>query len=68
MKIIGVFLQKPPRRHLTRRGDCVIIAVSYAGMAELADAPDLGSGGQPCRFNSCYPHHYGTRKGVKQSP
>ncbi len=28
-----------------------------ADMAELADAPDLGSGGQPpCRFKSCYPH------------
>ena len=27
-----------------------------AGMAELADAPDLGSGGRPCRFESCYPH------------
>ncbi len=25
-------------------------------MAELADAPDLGSGGFPCRFNSCHPH------------
>ena len=25
-------------------------------MAELADAPDSGSGGQPCRFNSCYSH------------
>ena len=25
-------------------------------MAELADAPDLGSGGKPCRFDSCYPH------------
>ena len=24
-------------------------------MAELADAPDLGSGGRPCRFESCYP-------------
>ena len=24
-------------------------------MAELADAPDLGSGGRPCRFKSCYP-------------
>ncbi len=29
---------------------------SYADMAELADAPDLGSGGRPCRFDSCYPH------------
>ncbi len=27
-----------------------------ADMAELADAPDLGSGGRPCRFESCYPH------------
>ena len=24
-------------------------------MAELADAPDLGSGGRPCRFKSCHP-------------
>ena len=30
----------------------------YAGMAELADAPDLGSGGQPCRFDPCYPYQY----------
>ena len=30
---------------------------TYADMAELADAPDLGSGGQPCRFDPCYPHH-----------
>ena len=26
-------------------------------MAKLADALDLGSSGQPCRFDSCYPHH-----------
>ena len=25
----------------------------YTLVAELADAPDLGSGGQPCRFKSC---------------
>ena len=25
-------------------------------MVELADTPDLGSGGRPCRFKSCYPH------------
>ncbi len=30
-----------------------------ADMAELADAPDLGSGGRPCRFKSCYPHEKG---------
>ncbi len=27
-------------------------------MAELADAPDLGSGVNSCRFDSCYPHHF----------
>ena len=26
-----------------------------ADMAELADAPDLGSGPGGCRFKSCYP-------------
>ena len=36
-------------------GKCDLIALS-ADMAELADAPDLGSGGRPCRFDSCYPH------------
>lgn len=30
-----------------------------ADMAELADAPDLGSGGRPCRFESCHPHGTG---------
>ena len=25
-------------------------------MAELADAPDLGSGTSVCRFDPCYPH------------
>jgi hypothetical protein len=34
----------------------MLFPFSYADMAELADAPDLGSGGQPCRFKSCYPH------------
>ena len=29
----------------------------FAGVAELADAPDLGSGGFPCRFDPCHPHH-----------
>ena len=32
---------------------------SDAGVAELADAPDLGSGGYPCRFKSCRPHQKG---------
>ena len=27
----------------------------FADVAELADAPDLGSGGRPCRFKSCHP-------------
>lgn len=28
---------------------------TWADMAELADALDLGSSGRPCRFDSCYP-------------
>ena len=35
-----------------------MLSVLYAGVAELADAPDLGSGGRPCRFKSCYPQEY----------
>ena len=34
----------------------IYVLTEYADMAELADAPDLGSGGRPCRFDSCYPH------------
>jgi uncharacterized protein YnzC (UPF0291/DUF896 family) len=34
----------------------MVLYTLSAGMAELADAPDLGSGGRPCRFKSCYPH------------
>ena len=32
------------------------VLLHNAGVAELADAPDLGSGGSPCRFKSCRPH------------
>ena len=28
----------------------------YAGVAELADAPALGAGGQPWGFKSLHPH------------
>ena len=35
----------------------MIQCITNAGMAELADAPDLGSGVNSCRFDSCYPHH-----------
>ena len=40
------------------KAECVL-PQRYAGVAELADAPDLGSGGRPCRFNSCHPHFKG---------
>ena len=30
--------------------------IIHAGMAELADALDLGSSGQPCGFDSHYPY------------
>jgi hypothetical protein len=45
---------------LTNIKTCVIIhlaAIVFAGVAELADAPDLGSGGQPWGFKSLLPHH-----------
>ena len=29
---------------------------AYAGVAELADALDLGSSEHSCRFKSCHPH------------
>ncbi len=35
----------------------------YAAVAESADAPDLESGGKPCRFNSCQ-QHQNTNAGV----
>ena len=34
----------------------ILLLLSYAGMAELADAPDLGSGEESCRFDPCYPY------------
>ena len=51
-----------PSPHLTQAAKNIIISreeiVKYisADMAELADAPGLGPGGKPCRFESCYPH------------
>ena len=36
--------------------------MTYAGVAELADALDLGSSGRPCRFKSCHPHKKDVRK------
>ena len=40
----------------TNAFDTMFNSFKFADMAELADAPDLGSGGRPCRFDSCYPH------------
>ena len=40
----------------TNAFDTIFSSFKSADMAELADAPDLGSGGRPCRFDSCYPH------------
>ena len=34
----------------------IIVGQLNAGMAELADAQDLGSCGKPCRFETCYLH------------
>ena len=39
------------------KGGRPLLPPQYAGMAELADALDLGSSGQPCGFESHYPYH-----------
>ena len=41
------------------------ISKNLAGVAELADAPDLGSGGFPCRFKSCHPHQKKTQDWIQ---
>src|SRR3954464_13031918 len=44
-------------------GPAVLLWVSAAKVAELADAPDLGSGGsQPCGFASRLSHHSTRRR------
>lgn len=53
--------------HLRKSFYFVLITIAFlhynmyiqnVGMAELADASDLGSDVNSCRFNSCYPHHW----------
>lgn len=45
-------------------GSNPIIHPIYAGMAELADALDLGSSSSECRFDSCYPHSKSRRAAI----
>ena len=45
-------ISSPPALPRRRAGR----TTEYAGMAELADALDLGSCGQPCGFDSHYPY------------
>ena len=45
-------LQAVTRARLTTRQ----FNIFYAGVAELADAQDLGSCVNSCRFKSCHPH------------
>ena len=40
----------------------IMLLQSFADMAKLADAPDLGSGGQPWGFKSLYPHQITTKR------
>ena len=39
---------------------CNYPGIISAGMVELADTPDLGSGAKACRFKSCYPYQLQT--------
>ena len=70
LQAVSPFRQKnvraTARRRGARRGDSfaffrkIVYNISdnaAADVAKLADAPDLESGGQPCRFKSCHPHH-----------
>ena len=41
-----------------------LVLLDHAGVAELADALDLGSSGRPCRFKSCHPHKKNVRLNV----
>ena len=41
-----------------------LVLLDHAGVAELADALDLGSSGRPCRFKSCHPHRKDVRLNV----
>ena len=46
----------------------ILLAQPFAGVAELADALDLGSSSSECRFDSCHPHHYGNNKVYESMP
>ena|GEM_PF-4245502 len=39
-------------------------AILFAGVAELADALDLGSSSSECRFDSCHPHQNGKQHDI----
>ncbi len=40
-------------------------AIFFAGVAELADALDLGSSSSECRFDSCHPHQNALKTQLK---
>lgn len=44
--------------------DIKLLNLIHAGMAELADALDLGSSSSECRFDSCYPHGKSRRAAI----
>ena len=48
---------KTPPFHGGNRGSIPRGVTKYAGLAELADALDLGSSGRPWGFKSLIPHH-----------
>ena len=53
--------------HLLFFIDYDILSKCHAGVAELADAPDLGSGGRPCRFKSCHPQENCDKRNMAKS-
>ena len=66
--LINGYLKKATRNATQKKFEdkktTITSAVKYAPVAKLAYAPDLGSGGKPCRFKSCQAHHICSGLGV----
>ena len=55
-KYAGVFVLRTSKERKAFFRQRHTALISFAGVAELADAQDLGSCVNSCRFKSCHPH------------
>ena len=56
IKYAGIFVLRTSKERSAFFRQRHTTLISFAGMAELADAQDLGSCVNSCRFDPCYPH------------